>query len=323
MLRLFQSFFGLESVGRYPESLISKAIERAVDGTDPLLRGLSGYKRKLRPAVLNAIDHVVVLIDGLEPPIVVSELRYDSDPRLKNFFVSTSQMKQVLVADPDLKTCLDDRGFGSREITALLVMQKQEKGIFGADRVGEMIMYDVPQVTVSFSNHQFRDPSADLTETGRLLKRRAFDHLLSLALTNIALVGEKREGLQRRQKLLQAKSNLFKKGNWGFDPAAESKPPDIDDLHAQLQTIEAELLDLGGDDSLFEVNLGLVSDILSQPKNWLWAEKIDLIVDDMGIKRSQSSGLSNRLVLDQVSNAHGRKVVVALVTFPTELLEGL
>ena len=61
MLRIFYSIFGGdEEAGRYPDTLIKAAIERAVDGTDPWLRGLSGYPRKLRPAVLHAIDHVEI-----------------------------------------------------------------------------------------------------------------------------------------------------------------------------------------------------------------------------------------------------------------------
>ena len=71
MLRLFKSIFQKDDApGRYPDSLVREAIERAVDGTDPWLRGLSGYRRKLRPAVVAAIDHVIALVDGLQPPLL-------------------------------------------------------------------------------------------------------------------------------------------------------------------------------------------------------------------------------------------------------------
>ena len=46
MLRLFQSIFGKSATkGSYPESLVKAAIERAVDGTDPWIRAVSGYKK--------------------------------------------------------------------------------------------------------------------------------------------------------------------------------------------------------------------------------------------------------------------------------------
>ena len=69
MLKLFQSIFGGEAVcGQYPEGFIDAAIERAVDGTDPRLRALPGYKNQLRPPVTHAIDHVVALVEGIPPP---------------------------------------------------------------------------------------------------------------------------------------------------------------------------------------------------------------------------------------------------------------
>ena len=71
MLKLLQSIFGGVTEGNYPKSLVTAAIERAVDGTDPCLRAISGYKKKLRPAVLRSIDHVVSLVDRLPVPIVL------------------------------------------------------------------------------------------------------------------------------------------------------------------------------------------------------------------------------------------------------------
>lgn len=38
MLKLLQSIFGTEKQGKYPESLVKEAVERAVDATDPALR---------------------------------------------------------------------------------------------------------------------------------------------------------------------------------------------------------------------------------------------------------------------------------------------
>ena len=71
MLKLFQSMFrpGADKLGTYPEDLIERAVERAVDGTDRRLRAVSGYKKSLRPAVIRAIDHVVALVDALPPPL--------------------------------------------------------------------------------------------------------------------------------------------------------------------------------------------------------------------------------------------------------------
>lgn len=68
MLKLFQSIFGGEEDGRYPEALIEAAIERTVEGADRRLLALPGYRKQLRPSVIHAIDHVVSLADAITAP---------------------------------------------------------------------------------------------------------------------------------------------------------------------------------------------------------------------------------------------------------------
>ena len=77
--------------------------------------------------------------------------------------------------------------------------------ILGMDLVGDRVQKDVAQVTVSFSGHRLLDPGCSEAETRRQLKRRAFDHLLSLALTRIAGMRVEREDLKRQRDLLRRK----------------------------------------------------------------------------------------------------------------------
>lgn len=85
----FQSILDSDATaGVYPESLVNAAIERAVDGTDPWIRSVTGYEKKLRPAVVQAIDHVTVLVDGMAPSIVVEPASFCSVPLLHTLFIS-------------------------------------------------------------------------------------------------------------------------------------------------------------------------------------------------------------------------------------------
>ena len=103
MLRIFRLLFGANAGNeRYPEEIVEAAIERAVDGTNPWLRGLTGYRRKLRPAVLHAIDHIVALANSMQSPLELSHESYSSEPQLQLFFISSEQMEEILRADPAL-----------------------------------------------------------------------------------------------------------------------------------------------------------------------------------------------------------------------------
>lgn len=90
MLQLFQSIFGAspDAAAPYPPELI----ERAVDGTDPRLRALSGYRKKLRSAVIHAIDHVVTMVDGLPPALDLNPRSYGVDPEITAYFASKDEI---------------------------------------------------------------------------------------------------------------------------------------------------------------------------------------------------------------------------------------
>ena len=122
-----------------------------------------------------------------------------------------------------------DRKEARPEVVALLAMEKQEKVIFGAELSGDIVIRDVPQVTVSFDAHRLLDPAEAEGETRRLLKRRAYDHLLSLALRRLTVVKWERSDLERRRALLQAKLNLLEREGWGFDQAEGAERLDAAD----------------------------------------------------------------------------------------------
>jgi hypothetical protein len=319
MLRLFQSIFGRnDAPGSYPKALIGEAIERAVDGTDPWLRGVTGYRRKLRPVVVTAIDHVISMVEGFHAPIELSQDSYARNPLLRACFVSSQQIQDLLNQDPALNAFRNQQ-CESRPacVYALMMMHKDERQAFGAELMGDMLVRDVPQITVSFSHHRFIDLSADIEETKRLLKRRAYDHLLTLALNKIVVMRDERERLGRNRDLLQAKLNLFRLGRWGFDALDKTSAPTTEELEAEMAVIENQLLDLDGADQPIESHLKVVQDVLGSPQDYLWTRKVRLAIDPMGIKRNQPSNQAPELWVDQIQNSAGRDVIVSLVCFRT------
>lgn len=314
MLRYLHSIFRRNSkAGGYPKSLVKKAIERAVDGTDPWIRAVSGYRKKLRPAVLCAMDHVVALVDALPPTVLVEPGSYDSDNRLRVFFTSSAELQRVLAGDPGLEELLHGRGGGLPRITALLVMEKQEKTILGSELSGQIVLRDVPQVTVSFQAQRLLDPAASEEETRRQLKRRAYDHLLSIALRQISGVKTERDKLARHRALLQAKLNLLQRGDWGFEEGRADGHLGITEIEERLKKIEASLLKYGGDDRMLEVYLETLAGVLRRPEEHIWARKERLIVDRMGIKRSQPAHDTTEVELHMIGDSEGRNLAVTLV----------
>jgi hypothetical protein len=165
------------------------------------------------------------------------------------------------------------------------------------------------------ANHRLVDPALDQGETRRHLKRRAFDHLLSLALARIGAVEDLREDLLKRRTLLQAKHDMLESSSWGFSDSVVEKPP-LEDVHRQLDDIETQLLDFGGDDRYIEKHLEILTDVLANAERELWAQPLSLTVDRMGIKRNVASADAPELVLTELHNTAGQRLVARLVKVP-------
>ncbi|TGU72744.1 hypothetical protein E4633_10650 [Geomonas terrae] len=314
MLRFFQSIFRRprKEGGGIPDSLVIKAIERAVDGTDPWIRAVSGYRKKLRPAVLHAIEHVVALVDGTVSPLMLDVAAYDSDPYLRTYFISTNELRIFLEQEPSLAE-LRERHGTRHGATGLLLMQKRERVGLGAEISGDVILKDVPQVSVSFEAHRLMDVSGKEEETRYQLKRRAYDHLLRIALGRIAEIKTRRGALEKHRALLNSKLSLLQREGWGFDPTTGEKP-NVAEVEKNLADIEARLLEIGKDDKMLEVYLGVVADVLGHAEEHLWVARESLVVDRMGIKRKEVSADAREVQLDVLGDAEGRRLVVALVT---------
>jgi hypothetical protein len=323
VLRLLQSIFGSYKGGRYPESLVREAIERAVDATDPWLRAVSGYRKKLRPAVIRAMDHVVALVDGLPPPVSLDPANYADDLRLKSLFISSDEMNRFLAGDRSLAQFIRGPGGGASRITALLAMEKQEQVSLTEDYSGDVVIRDVRQVTVTFDGHRFIDPSTDEGETRRLLRRRAYDQLLGLALKRLTVVKSERVELEQRRALLKNKLNLLEREGWGFDRADPSGKPGVAEVEERIGEIEAELKELGGDDRILARYLEIVADLLGRPEEHFWARNETIFVGRMGIKRSEAAKDASELTYSELHNAEGRSMVVMPVSLPGEELKRL
>jgi hypothetical protein len=323
MLKLFQSLFerGAVTTGRYPEAIVEMAIERAIDGTDPLLRTLSGYKKALRPAVLKAIDHVVALIDSLPPTVEMSRRSYRAEVLLPAFFASADRIGEVLGRDQALAELVAGKLSRDAEpIYALLAARRFERRGLGMELQGEILRRDVAQTTVSFADHHLLDPSTSEEETRKQLRRRAFDHVLALALDRITSLRQTRASLQARHKLLQRKLAALEAGHWGFADARPGAVVDTAALEAELAEIDAQMHSLGTDARSLHSHLEVLVEVLGAAASQLCAEPITLIVDRMGVKRQRVEDNALELELHELHSARGRSLVALPVCIPHDEL---
>ena len=114
-MKLFANIFGQSDAtgAKLPAALVKTAIERAVDGTDPRLRIVSGYARILKKPVLQAADYIIGMIDGLPEPVVANRASLEVDPGLATLLYSAERMEQLISRDAAM---LEFRGANPLEI---------------------------------------------------------------------------------------------------------------------------------------------------------------------------------------------------------------
>ncbi|WP_240905631.1 hypothetical protein [Thiorhodococcus mannitoliphagus] len=317
----FRSLFhdGGDAPGRYPKSQIEAAIERAVDGTDSRLRLLSGYRKRLLEPVVTALDHAVALVDELPEPLIAARERYHEEPKLSAVFASAEFMLEQFGRDRVLRNFLAGPGRYATQVTTLLRAERIEKHVLGRDLVDGQMRRDVPQVAVNFAGHHLVDPSADELETRRLLKQRAFDQVVTLALARIASAQVERVDLARQRDLLRRKLDALERGDLSFQPP-QAGFHDRRSLVAELERITHQLHRLGTEDKVLQVHLEMVAEVLMDAGRQLWSRDISLHLDAMNIERHPRDPSGHRIILRELHTAQGRPAILLLLKLtPSDL----
>ncbi len=319
MFKLFHSIFGSAPVkgGGHPASLVDAAIERALEATDPRIRAVSGFRRKLEPAVLHALDHVKAIAIGMPAPVEASQATYGDDARLAAFFASPDRMSQVFGADRALIEYLaSPAGAGTEPVLALLLVERTEKKVLGMAVQGDQVMRDVGQVQVSFDKHRLVDPNPVEDDLRRALARRAYDHLLSMALARVAEVGSERESLEASQSVLRAKLRAVQSARLDFSQGGAKAPPDAAALEAKLADIESQLAKTGTGSTVIAKHLDVVAESLSRAEEQLWIEPVTILMDRMGIRQASPGEATVELQLRELHNAAGATAVSLPISIP-------
>ena len=313
MFKLFHSIFGAVAGGSreaYPESLVTEAIERALDGTDPRIRLLPGYARKLREPVIHAIDHVIQLVDTLAPPVMASAQGRDQSPALSLIFYSAARMEDVLGKDQALREFFRNHPDYTGTVTALLVATREEKQTFGYALVDDKPMSDVAQTVVSFSHPLLRDVCVNEAELKSKLKRRAFDYLLTMVLARITERQSERSSLSQRRAVMRAKLALQKKSS----AFACGEDESLADMQSKYDAVGKQLQDLGAEDTVLDSNLATLIEVLEVAEKYLWITDAVLQVDQRNVLHDREGEGITAVTLQDLYDNDSRRTSLLLLT---------
>ncbi|MDG4548967.1 MAG: hypothetical protein P9F19_07345 [Candidatus Contendobacter sp.] len=322
--RLLQSIFsGAGPSSKFDKALMLRGIERVVDGTDPRLRAVSHYRRKLWEPVERAIDFVVKFVNDLPPAIVADRQGYMTDPRLRALFASPDSLRETLSFSDGTRNYLKQAPNPLPvELYGGLGAVRIEKNVLGIEMDGEILRRDVPQTVVNFSDHRLVFLNDNEQDTRRELMRRAADYLIETALQRLTASRVQKTQLEQQQrKLLLQKANLLKKAQVGFESLAESatsEPVDLAALEQQLEGIETELSQLRADTATLDKHLAKVAATLSEPEKYLRLESVSFTLDHTNTKvPADSPRVANSMTFQDIVMGKDRRVTALFVRFPS------
>lgn len=313
MLNLLRNIFSATDDTRVklPGELVSMAVERAVDGTDPRVRILRGYKKALRKPVAHAVDYVIGLVDSFPAPVAADDAALAANPALAALLYSESRRDKLFSGDAALREFKANNAATAGPVTALLAARRIEKRTFGTALVGEQVQSDVPLTTVSFDQHRLLELAGDEQETRRQLKRRAFDHLLSIALGHITERKEERDNLASRKALLRARLDTVRRGG-GFDRQASAV--ELGQLQHRLEEIDVQLSALVAPEDTLSANLGIVADVLAAPAKHLWQHEKLLCLDRLYVLHDTPGPASPPTAFTELHNSEGLQATIMMIS---------
>lgn len=329
VLRRLQSIFtpAHPKPGKFDEALIHSAIERVVDGTDPRLRAVRNYPRKLRDAVERAIEFVVTFVDTFPPAIELSRRSFTTDPRVRALFASPEQLREIISFSQGMLSYLQQNpGPLPPTLYAVLVTERVEKNILGMDLQGDLMRRDVAQTVINFRDPRVSLPTDNAAESRRDAMNRVFDYLVEIALQRLVSTRTRKQQLEQQQRqLLQKKAQLYKASTLALEPLMELRVPEAPDAGAiekQLQAIEAELARIRISSATIENHLAKVAATLREPEKHLHLERVVLTLNHMNVKMASNAlHNTNTLEFDEILlRQDARRFTMAFVRFPSSEL---
>jgi hypothetical protein len=318
-MNMVKGGIGHRATGQKRQAIKSELIEQVVDNTDTNMRLIIGYKKKLRHAVESSFEYIDALVETIPGPVDVNRHTFSTDPQVNAFFVNVEDLQVKFSRSPELRDFIEQNSVRElNDIFALLCMEKKEKTVYGVELEGDIIRRDVPQVGVSFSDHQLLSPAHTESQVREGLRHCLFDGLVTEAVERLKLSQSKVERLQdqkRRLQIMLRNARAKRHGSISGEKAIPVKSAELQRLLAENErALIASKTGLGTpEDSLKQVN-----GVFENPDQYIKVDNVELKINKMGIKLNEKSQESaNEIHLAQVAFGETPSRVVLLARYPS------
>src|ERR1035437_4587409 len=253
------------------DEMTLRAIDKAVTLTNPSLKFVRSYQERLAPAVGVSVRYIRDVVLSLPPAIPVSVASWSTEPALRAFFVSASDIPSALARSQNLHT-LFEKFPDLDEAYFMVVMAYNEQRVLGMSLRGDVVQRDVVQTVVGFSDHQARICGQEDVEIRRLLGTQAFEYLVAQALSEIGEDRSERRELADNRELIRARLRLLQQQGPGLGSVFAMAPANSGELlklEAQLLDNERQMESLGSPQFALDAELEALREVLERPERYI------------------------------------------------------
>jgi len=328
MIGLFEDFLPSIFRGRldpdasvgFSEEEIQTAVEAAVLGVDPTIRLVPGYQRKLKDVVASALSYINELVEQIPGVLDINSKSFAEDARVNAFFVNVDDMRRAFSRSSELRDFLADCEHADMpSCSALLCMKMTERQVLGMELNGDQVKRDVPQITVSFSDHQITSPGASEEEVRLGLKKCLFESLVNNALEMLANCRASVQQLDAERRTLFARARSLEHPGGGRGEPADFNPElEISEVHRKLSELDQARHQkhcLGPEGTLEQLR-----EVFKQPQCFVRLTTNSLHLTRLGVKLDPAATNGNRIDIAEVDLGRSNRRVVVLARFPRDEL---
>jgi hypothetical protein len=289
---------------------MEQAIELVVDATSPRLRAISGYARRLRGPIIDALRSIDGMVDRIPGVICCRRETFIADPRVNAFFVSPDNLQQVFSRSKEIRELFGANADADR-CYALMCMHRQERSQLGMSIEDDMLRKDVMQTSVSFTDHELVSPGLGEDDARAALKCSIFTSLVGHIRRQATDSHHRSQGLQARARALRARLNRA----GGSDAQHDALASELREIDAEMQALQPKV------DSLPD-QFRFVLDALASPQDIIGIRNHSIYIDRFGIKHDRlGAPYVRELPLTEIHVDGQRPRIASLVSFPrNELL---
>ena len=136
-------------------ALVNDAIETVIDGTDKRIRAIGSYKKRLRDTVHMTLDYIDAAVADIPAAIRVDKNSFSHNPEINAFFVNMDDIRHIFSSSRELQNFFKKPEHAScNEVYAILFVTRKEKTVLGKIIQDDMLVSEVKQIAVNFSEHE-------------------------------------------------------------------------------------------------------------------------------------------------------------------------